>query len=81
MEQLGFQDVFIGLDYHFIEPIQQDISENRTIILGIDENGNNIKQSCTIPERMKYVFDDWGVDYNKEKLEEAIKKTRENLGI
>lgn len=79
MNELGFGDLFLGTSYHFIEPIQQDKKESDYIVIDLDENGKNIKKLCTIPERMKLVFDDWGINYNKDKLDEAIKKTQEKL--
>ena len=34
---------------------------------------------CTIPERMKIVFDSWNVQYNKESLDKSIEDTKEYL--
>lgn len=79
LDELGICDLFLGSKYHFILPIQQKESENRVVIKEVDTNGNNIKVQCTIPERMKIVFDSWGIDYDKPLLEEAIKTTREEL--
>lgn len=79
MPELGFCDSFLGSQYHFLRPVQQNKSDTRTIISGIDENGKNIKQVCTIPERIKTIFDDWEVLYNKEELEQDIEKTKEVL--
>lgn len=76
MDELGYGDLFLGTSYHFIEPIQQDISENKNVIIDIDDNQRNVNKSCTIPERIKVVFDDWGIEYNVEKLDEAIEKTK-----
>ena len=53
--------------------------ESKVVIVGVDDNDSNIKKLCTIPERMKIVFDDWGVKYNKEVLDKAIKDTKEAL--
>jgi hypothetical protein len=80
MDELGFGDHFLGSRYHFIEPIQKDIKENTTLIVGINDNGSNIKKLCTIPERIKVVFDDWGVKYNSKELDNAIELTRKQLG-
>lgn len=79
MEELGLLNMYFGTSYHFIEPIQQDIVENVKVIYGFTERGTNIYKTCTIPERMKIVFDDWGVEYDKDKLEEYIRITAERL--
>ena len=79
MKELGYGDLFLGSQYHFLPPVQQDISENRVVITDIDEDGKNIKQTCTIPERIKLVFDSWSIEYNKEELEKAILATKELL--
>ena len=79
IEELGFCDDFIGSKYHFMLPIQKDEKESKTILIGLNEQGRNIKRICTIPERMKIVFDDWGVTYNKESLDRSIELTRKRL--
>ena len=80
MEELGFGDYFLGSRYHFIEPIQKNGNEDVVIITGINENGSNERVKCNIPERMKIVFEDWGIKYNKNELEKAIRLTNEHLG-
>lgn len=77
--QLGFHDLFLGSKYHFLKPLQKDLSENRKVIIGINSDGTNKKKICTIPERIKIVFDDWGVEYNKELLDEYIEQTNNKL--
>lgn len=79
MEDIGLLNIYLGASYHFIEPIQQDISENEKVIYGVTERGTNKSKMCTIPERMKLVFDDWGVEYDKERLDEYIRLTNERL--
>lgn len=79
IEELGFCDDFIGSKYHFMLPIQKDKKESKPVLVGLNENGRNIKKICTIPERMKLVFDDWGVVYNKEILDKSIELTRKRL--
>lgn len=79
MDEIGFADMFLGTQYHFMLPIQQTKEESEMVIEDIDENGRNIRKKCTIPERMKIVFNDWGVKYNKEALEKSIIDTREHL--
>lgn len=79
VDKIGFGSKFLGSDYHLLLPTQENLNENREVIYDIDENGRNIKAMCTIPERIKYVFDSWGIEYNKEALDKAIKETREHL--
>lgn len=79
MEEIGLCDLFLGTQYHFLMPIQQNESENQVVIKDIDDDGRNIKQTCSIPERMQIVFDSWNIKYDKESLEESIEKTKEYL--
>lgn len=78
IESVGLQDRFLGTQYHFMLPTQKSKDENTTMY-DIDENGSVIKNSLTIPERVKAVFDDYDIEYNKESLEQAIKDTRKYL--
>ena len=79
MEEIGLCDEFLGSRYHFIMPVQRSIDESKVVIVDIDENGKNIKRICTIPERMKIVFDDWGIEYDKDAIEKAINDTTTQL--
>jgi hypothetical protein len=79
MTEIGLGDLFLGSKYHFILPIQQDESESQVVIESIDEDGRNIKKKCTIPERMKLVFDSWGIEYNEESLNKSIEETKKSL--
>ena len=81
LPDFGFCDSFLGHRYHFLLPIQRDINENRNVIYDVTDDGNAVSKMCTIPERMKLVFDDWGVKYNKEQLDKFIQQTNEELGI
>lgn len=74
---LGLFDKFIGSQYHFLKPIQNDISENITMQSVVD--GSVKKHTLTIPERMKVVFDDWHIKYNEEEMNKAIELTRKHL--
>lgn len=78
---VGLHNEFMGHKYHFTEPIPSDIKTRESVIIDRDDKGRPIKYLCTIPERMKFVFDDWEVSYNKEKLNEYIKRTCDNFGI
>ena len=79
LNEVGICDTFLGSKYHFILPIQQDESESQVVIKEIDENGHNIKVNCTIPERMKIVFDSWNIKYDKESLDKSIEATKKQL--
>lgn len=75
MSDIGLCDRFLGSRTHFILPVQRSSEESQTVIIDIDENDRNIKKICTIPERMKIVFDDWSVPYDHEALDKAISDT------
>lgn len=79
LEQIGFDNKFMGSSYHFLFPVQRDKSESINVIVDIDENGYNIKKLMTIPERMKEVFDDWEIEYDHESLDKFIEQTKEKL--
>lgn len=80
-EELGIFDRYTGTGYHFNLPIQYKRKDS--INMRVEEKFQG--KSCTIfgpvrlPEVAKYVLDDFGVKYNKEKLEEAIAKTNNIL--
>lgn len=78
IDKVGFFDWFFGTHYHFAVPIQEDKSENVTLV-SIRNDGSVESKLVTVPERMKAVFDDWGIGYNKEFLEECIENTREKI--
>lgn len=79
LNELGFDNVFLGSQYHFIMPVQRSSGESVWVITGLNESGSNIKVKCTIPERIKIVLDDWGIKYAKDALEKAIKETEKLL--
>lgn len=76
-EQLGILDKYTGTDYHFNYPIQY--KESDSIYMRTTEMyGNQLATvfgAVRLPLVAKYVLDDFGVSYNKEKLDEAIKET------
>lgn len=76
LNELGFMDDFLGSSYHFLEPVPFDDTDNCKIIVAIDEDGRNVTRKCTLPERMKYVFDDWGIEYTVEDLRDFIERTK-----
>lgn len=80
LDEIGIGDLFIGKDYHFIKPVQRDLKESMIIAYGIGEGGRVLKKEFTIPERMKAVFDDWGIAYDSRKLMAAIEDTEREIG-
>lgn len=75
---LGFIDDFLGPHYHFVLPIQRNSSETKKIPIGFNERGNNITKSCTLPERIMYVFNDFNIKCNMELLKQAIEESEQN---
>lgn len=78
LDQFGMYNDFLGSKYHFIAPIQTR-KEDTITMYDLNEQGKVIHNNVTIPERIKIVFDDWGIQYNKESLEYYIEKTRQIL--
>lgn len=78
---LGFWSEFIGSTYHFGEPVQEDVgAEGGDKWMAMVTEGGKVKSNLlSIPERMKVVFDDFGIDYDKEYMESCINRTMENL--
>ena len=79
MSEIGLCDKFLGSKTHFILPVQQSASESQKVIVDIDDDGRNVTKLCTIPERMREVFDSWGIKYDVESLEKAIEDTKKQL--
>lgn len=75
---LGFLDSFLGPQYHFILPVQRSSSETKRIPIDFNERGNNITKECTLPERIKYVFRDFGISCNEDLLNKAIEESERN---
>lgn len=76
IDDIGLLDKFLGKRYHILNPIQKSADENMTIITDINDLGFCVKQTVTIPERIKIVLDDWNEQYNEEELNLAIEKTK-----
>lgn len=79
IDQFGMYSDFLGSQYHLITPVQMQ-SEHTMTMYGVDESGSITYSKLTIPERIKAVFDDWGIEYDSESLQMYIQKTREVLG-
>lgn len=78
IDELGLYDLFMGTKYHFCAPIQKSKADSTEMITDIDEDGYSARM-FTIPERIKVVFDDWNVPYDKEQLQAYIQHTQELL--
>lgn len=76
LSDIGFTNVFMGSRYHFNLPTQRDRSECIKMITGLTERGTTVSTECTIPERMKIVFDDFGIKYNEEAMNKSIENTK-----
>lgn len=79
ISELGFLNEFMGSTFHFIEPIQKKKSYSSKVIYDLTDSGSNISKLCTIPERIKYVFNDWGIEYDEELLNKAIMDTNKYI--
>ena len=79
LSEFGLMDKFLGSRYHFMKPVQRSKEENVNIIIGYNADGKCVRKECTIPERMKAVFLDWGVPFDGLALEKAIRETNNLL--
>ena len=78
INEVGLYGEFLGSKYHFMEPIQYDES-GYSIMYSVDENGRLVTEKLSIPERIKRVLKDWGIEHDKEKLEYCIEETNKIL--
>ena len=79
MSEFGMYNDFLGSKFHLITPVQ--VKESDTVVMyDVDEDGKVIHTYATIPERIKMVFDHWGIEYDKDSVDTYIAKTRELLG-
>lgn len=76
--EVGLYGEFLGSKYHFMEPIQYDTSGS-TVMYSLDDNGRLVTEKLSIPERIKRVLKDWGIEHDKEKLEYCIEETNKIL--
>lgn len=79
LSQFGMYNDFLGSNYHLLTPVQYK-QEDSIVMYGVNEEGKVTYTNMTIPERIKAVFDDFGVDYDRELIDSYIEKTREILG-
>lgn len=78
LEDIGIENKFTGMRYHFELPIQEYIEDCVTTYTV--DGDDIIENEILFPEFLKNVFDSFDVKYNKEKLEESIEETKRILG-
>lgn len=79
LKEFGMYNDFLGSKYHLITPVQ--IKEEDTMVMFGYKDGKVTRSYLTIPERIKTVFDDWGVEYDRDGVDTYIEKTKEILGL
>lgn len=79
LEQFGMYNDFLGSRYHLITPVQTR-PEDSIVMYGLNEEGKVTHTKMTIPERIKTVFDDWDIEYDRAGIQNYIEKTKELLG-
>lgn len=82
LDELGIYNDFIGTKYHFSSAVQFEPGGETTMYqIETKEDGTSSIKGIvyTIPERIKAVFDDFGVEYDKEGLDNYIKATQDIL--
>ena len=77
ISDIGILDEFIGRKFHFYVPNQYDIYHYDPIHRF--EGGKQQTLLVTMPERIKIVLNDWGVDYRTDLLDLAIKESEEYI--
>lgn len=80
INDVGILDKFMGSRFHFAEPLQYE-KEDSITLFDIGNDGKVVRVYATIPMRIKLVLDDWGIGYNKERLEHGIRETNRILGL
>lgn len=78
LNEVGVYDYFFGSRGHFSRPIQ-DKPGNSTAMSCDAGDGFSKSRTYTIPQRMKAVWDDYGIKYNKEELDYCINETNRIL--
>lgn len=78
VDELGIYNDFIGSKYHFSACLQFSPDGNTTMYY-TGPTGGSKPVVVTIPERAKMVFDDFGIEYERESLDAYILETRNML--
>lgn len=77
LSRIGLADLFIGSLYHFNAAIQYgDSEDDYNIVHKVNEDGTVKTYKMLLPEYIKCVFDDFGVEYNKDELNKVIEENR-----
>ena len=77
IEEVGLRSDFLGNKYHFMKPIQYQNDGYETMYLS-----NSLERKrLTIPERIREVFNDWGITYDTTSLDRYIQETNKILDI
>lgn len=79
VSEIGFYNETIGSTYNFLYPEQQKLDESSNTIIGINVDGTNIRRRMCMPERIKFILDEYGVKYNKSELEASIERNKAYL--
>ena len=79
VEEIGFYNQTIGSTYNFLYPEQQSLEEYTNTIIGINVDGTNIRKKMSLPERIKFILDEYDIKYNKSDLDTSIERNREYL--
>lgn len=80
IDSIGLYSEFLGSGFHFLKPIQSDMSSNKYVVVGMSEEGINIRRKCNLPERIEVVLDSWGIEYDKDGLNECKKAVIDKFG-
>jgi len=80
LKDIGLTDKMLGVKYHVNRAVQEDIKDSCTVHEMID-NFNSETKEVIIPERFRLVFESWGIDYNREEIDECIEISLKNLGV
>lgn len=75
VNDIGILDAYVGRKYHFYVPNQYDDTTYTPIYSFRD--GEQKTTFATLPEQIKIVLDDWGIEYNRDLLDLAIRETQQ----
>lgn len=79
IEELGFWEEFLGVTYHCNHLVQFSMDES--CMEWVTEDGENVQKVYTIPEFVKIVCDEYGIEYDAALLDDAIESTRQVLEL
>lgn len=76
LSAVGITDMFLGSQYYFNFPTQHEKDECIRMVTQLTDRGTTLSEICTIPERMKLVFDDFNIKYCNEIMQKSIEETQ-----